>query len=1386
MTVVEDGPPVPLSRSQQNIYTGVLQDSDPALYLVGRTYRFHRLDLAALLAALDATIRDNPIQLCVLHPGPAGGDFPQFVPRLRVRDLVQVASDGAGRGGEDLQQRWTGGLLGRPLVRYTVLTDDGGGVVGLDIHTHHLLLDGGATGIIEADLARHLAAGPTAENPDVGAGLARLAAAHRCEHARVERARERLADAVRRELAEDAHRGGAGRAAPAVPGAAARGVRRQSVRIAGAPYRALRAFADEQQIPINMLLATAAVAVDASIRQHTDGLLIHAVDNRFGESDLQVATCLVNSVAHPVRFAPFASVEQVARSLDRAYVRAGRRRWLREEQYRRMYLAIHRAIQVEALTFNFLPEPCAPGLRRHLSETPVTTDIGPVESTTVAGILDEQAGTLTVDIWDRADLSAAAAPSTVGERIAAVLNALPAMWDQPIAMLVDEWFPVAADGTCGPGDLAADPPAAPAWFVDPGSRLRQWRAQRRYIDGWLGWLVQNGVAPGDVVVLTDDDTDKTVDLLIACHLAGCAYSACDTGDQVGPRVNLLADQGITAHVVDPAAVAPADPDAGLRRRIDRRVDQVARDVDLASRTAYLMPTSGTTGEPKLVRVTHRSLAFFCAAIPGSYGWGPGDRILQCAPLTSDISVEEIFGAAFTGSELIRSTAMRAGDLPALAHDLATRQPTLVDLPTAVWQLICDDDELLDVIGGSRLRQVVIGGEAVRSSAVDRWAAAPAVQQISVISSYGPTETTVVVSYLPLVGDGAAVTSGARARLGRPIAANTVVVAFGEVVVVGETVSAGYLGLDDGGFGVVATPDGHRRRAFATGDRVVVDRDGFPVLSGRKDAVVKVSGKRVDTAEIARRVGEDPAVSDCAVELHDGGLGVWFQTRKTHADSEDPAAAARIRGILTGLRVPSFIVAGVPAIPRKPSGKVDSDRLRTLPRFTAAVQDGNAAGRDAAVGLADLWSRRLGTAVHPDSSLLDLGIGSLDLIAILPDTRRYLRRQLSILDLISADTAARLVAAGAHTEGWIDADTAAAIEADLAALPTRRSTTGERRTAVGGDARPVLVLGASGIVGTGFAQAAPEFTGRGPTVLLAARTPGGPRWVDLPARFGPAELADLIRDTGAGTVINCIGNTNVVVPYRDLRPANVDLVAAMTDACRAGDAKLVHLSTYVVNADVTAPRVTDPRQAPYPYAASKSLAELIVAGSPADLDFTIVRLPRVLGDTHQIRASADILASIVDACCALRAYPSVALVEEVTTARAAAREILGLLPEFGGPDALGRAITVVRGVAVDYATFLGEFGGVRLDIAEWKRRLDRSGWAQTNPHRWSMIDAWVTLGRRLGGRSYAQYLADYPTLGLGIDGAAELATRPLPLRPLLEQGPNLAPVGVGGGELITGG
>ncbi|OLO99549.1 peptide synthase [Mycolicibacterium porcinum] len=1372
---------VPLSRSQQNIYRGAIHDDDHGLYLIGRRYRFRPIPQAVFLSALRATILANPVQLCVLvAPSDAGG-YPDLVPGLAVDDIVRVCGDDESA---ELAHDWRAGILRKPLVRYIVRVDGRGLVHGLDAQAHHLLLDGGAIGVVEAHLGRFLAGGGLPDDACVRDGLTRLATAHRREAARIDESQQRLTAAVQRELAAAGEPGGHGQAADG-PGSAARGNLVESVVIREKDYDDVLALADRENVPLNVLVAAAATAVDAASRGCTETLLVHALDNRFGDPELDVATCLVNSIAQPVRFPPHASVAEVVRAVDRGYVKAGRRRWLREEHYRRMYLAINRTTSVETLTLNFLREPGAPALMPYLADPPVTTHIGPVEGPTVAAVLDEQRRTLTLNIWDRHEQPRRTAIGFAG-RVASALTSMTAMWDLPIAATVDAWHSIDEDGRlCSEtGEPVPKEPAAPAWFLARRESIDECRRRRDHVDPWIARLLEIEAVPGDVLVFADDGTDQAIDLMIACHLAGCGYSVCDRSDQVGRRAEAIrahAD-GIAVHIVDIDSADSRARAAERRALIEARVEQTVNDPRLATMTAYVMPTSGSTGEPKLVRVSHGSLAAFCVGMTRAYGWSADDTILQCAPLTSDISVEEVFGAASTGATLVRSAAVKAGDLQALAGELVARDATVVDLPTALWHLWCEDSDAIAAVGSSQLRQVVIGGEAIRPGAVDKWVNTPGTEGISLVSSYGPTETTVVVTYLPIIDGGRVVEHGARLRLGRPLVPHTVSIAFGEVVVVGEMVADGYLGVNGAGFGLVTTAGGRRYGAYATGDRVTVDGAGYPVFAGRRDALVKISGKRVDTAAITRTIMLDPAVLDIAVELHNGGLGVWFETQRTRSGDEDSAAAARIRRVLMDWRVASFVVTGVTGIPRKPNGKTDTARLHTV-LAAGPHRPTDERSDERAAGLAGLWSAHLERLITPHTSLLSEGIGSLDLVRILPDTRRHLGRQVSIIDLISADTAANLVDDMSVGDNWMDAGTAAEIERDFAAFATPDSRTVSNRPRL--PARrtgPILVLGASGILGTGFAEAILGLTReQRPDVVLAMRSvpPDNPAWAELrrtpgvriehlSAGFGPVELETLIRRTGTRTVVNCIGNTNVVVPYHELRSANVELVAAMAQTCADSGSRLVHLSTYVVNADVTAAHVVDPRQAPYPYAATKALAELAV-GRGSELDFTIVRLPRVLGTPEQLRESTDILVSIADACHALRACPAVDLTEEVTTGHAAATSILRRLLELGESDELGRGIEVLRGQAVAYRELLGGIASRELDSHEWKRRLDESDWAKANPRRWSVIDAWIGLGLRLDGRSYAEYLAAYPALPLGIRSVGELVAPPPSLRELLAHG-----------------
>nr|MDT0524257.1 hypothetical protein [Streptomyces sp. DSM 41633] len=142
----------------------------------------------------------------------------------------------------------------------------------------------------------------------------------------------------------------------------------------------------------------------------------------------------------------------------------------------------------------------------------------------------------------------------MAERISTALRSMATMWDLPLAMTVDEWCGIADDGTVAPADDRGDP-LPPAWFLDRPAIIGEWRQRRLDIDCWISWLLQIHAEPGDVLVFTDDGTETTIDLLLACHLAGCGYSVCDSKDQLGVRAERISEygHGISAHIVDVAS-----------------------------------------------------------------------------------------------------------------------------------------------------------------------------------------------------------------------------------------------------------------------------------------------------------------------------------------------------------------------------------------------------------------------------------------------------------------------------------------------------------------------------------------------------------------------------------------------------------------------------------------------------------------------------------------------------------------------------------------------------------------------------------------------------------------------------------------------------------------
>ncbi|MER5975222.1 amino acid adenylation domain-containing protein [Streptomyces sp. NPDC001857] len=411
--------------------------------------------------------------------------------------------------------------------------------------------------------------------------------------------------------------------------------------------------------------------------------------------------------------------------------------------------------------------------------------------------------------------------------------------------------------------------------------------------------------------------------------------------------------------------------------------------------AYLLYTSGSTGEPKGVVVPHAAAVDFVyahLAVAGvEAGRGEGERFLGFAALSFDVSVLDVFGALLSGGTLVLATDEERTDLDRLQALMARQGVTVADLPSALLPL-------LDPGAVPGLRFLSTGGEAPSADAVARWAAGGR----EVWNGYGPTEATVEVTmHRCASGDDSRVPP-----IGRPMVNHRAYVvdsrlrllppgAAGELCVAGAGLAQGYAGrpgLTAGRFVPDPFSDAPGTRMYRTGDLVRWSADGDLEYLGRIDQQVKVNGYRVELGEIETVLGRHPSVRQAAVDVRPAPGGgrrlVAFVAPEPGGAVAAPAElAAHLAEFLPHYMVPHTFVA-LDSLPLTANKKVDR---RALPTPGADQEpEPEAPAREAATEaestLCALFTDVLGRAVAPDDNFFSLGGDSIAALTLVSRAR----------------------------------------------------------------------------------------------------------------------------------------------------------------------------------------------------------------------------------------------------------------------------------------------------------------------------------------------------------------------------------------------------------------
>ena len=411
------------------------------------------------------------------------------------------------------------------------------------------------------------------------------------------------------------------------------------------------------------------------------------------------------------------------------------------------------------------------------------------------------------------------------------------------------------------------------------------------------------------------------------------------------------------------------------------------------RLAYVLFTSGTTGRPKGVSVSHASLGAHAQASASLFDLKSNDRALQFASLSFDVAIEEIVPTLLSGACLILRSDEMAGSISVFLDECEAEHISLLNLPTGYWVELVRHLEKTGRALPKSTRLMIVGGERVPLSALRRWRKLR--PDLPWINGYGPTETTITCTAHVLEQLDADMTSvpigkplgHAVARVWAADGSLAPVGTEGELVISGLAVADGYV-LSNGEkpqrFQHTSNGDPLKRR-FQTGDRVFW-QDGELQFLGRSDRQVKLRGYRIDLGQVETAMEELPEIERAHVAVPDfgnakGNLVAWYSLgERAQASSAEDLRMALEEKLPKHMQP---VLVHVSSWPKTAGGKTD---LASLP------EPETAASNEAEEGFAELPQTQMlidffmevleTEAVQAGTSFFDAGGDSLSLLRLL--------------------------------------------------------------------------------------------------------------------------------------------------------------------------------------------------------------------------------------------------------------------------------------------------------------------------------------------------------------------------------------------------------------------
>ena len=495
-------------------------------------------------------------------------------------------------------------------------------------------------------------------------------------------------------------------------------------------------------------------------------------------------------------------------------------------------------------------------------------------------------------------------------------------------------------------------------------------------------LIEIGCEWGDRICLVAEKSPTTIMAMLGVLKAGCAYVPIDIASPVARTARIVRSADPTAILVSKAgselldglisegAITPETRLGALNHELVERAstryafgpDDHASQVDdpLSERgaetdAAHILFTSGSTGEPKGVVITHANVRAFVEWAIAYFGTRPGDRISGHPPLHFDLSTFDIYGTFHAGAELhlVPSSAILPRQLAAfISESQLTQWFCVPSTMTYMAKLEAVPEE-----GFPSLERVLWCGEVLPTPVPIHWMRR--LPQARFTNLYGPTEATIASSYFTvseIPGD-----PTAPIPIGVPCAGEDLLVLderlqpapageIGDLYIGGVGLSPGYWRDEEktrAAFVPDPRPGREGARLYRTGDLARLDANGLLEFLGRTDSQIKSRGYRIELGEVEAAINALPEIGECAVVgvPSDGFEGTAICCAFAPAEDVGEVSITQLRAAAAET-LPSYMLPSrwlpMQSLPKNVNGKVDRRRLRELGTQT---QRDRAAARD---------------------------------------------------------------------------------------------------------------------------------------------------------------------------------------------------------------------------------------------------------------------------------------------------------------------------------------------------------------------------------------------------------------------------------------------------------